>query len=150
MATSRLAKSELFLFALLGLHTVDHAVNQPSRELPGGSGVVGLVGFAIVAVAIVFALRRGRLAAPVGLGAGLGTLAGFAIVHLPGVGRLADPYLDFSPNAVSWLLLAAPIVASVVVAACAASDLRGAGRDARARRGSVAAALPGEQPQRVG
>jgi len=150
MPLSRLAKSELVLFALLGAHTLDHALNQPARELPSGGGIVGLAGFALVAIAIVFAIAGGRLAAPVGLGAGLGTLVGFAVVHLPGVGPLADPYFEFSPNAISWLLLAAPIIASVVVAALAVAELRSADRVARGRRGSVTSALPGEQAQRVG
>lgn len=121
---SRLARAELALFLLLALHTVDHAVNQPARELPAGSGVVGIAGFALVAVGIVFALGRGRLAAPVGLFAGVGTILGFAVVHLPGVGPLADPYTDFGPNALSWLLVAAPLAASAIVAWIAATELR--------------------------
>ena len=107
---TRLARSELLLFVLLALHTVDHAVNQPARDLPAGSGLVGIAGFALVAIAIVFALCRSRYAAPVGLFAGLGTLAGFVVVHIPGVGPLADPFVDFDPNALSWMLLAAPIL----------------------------------------
>ena len=124
---SRLARSELLLFFLLALHTVDHAVNQAPRSLPAGSGVVGVVGFALVAVAIVFALGRGRLAAPVGLLAGAGTLLGFMIVHLPGVGPLADPFSDFAPNALSWILLLAPMAASVLVAWIAAAGIRAPG-----------------------
>ena len=121
---TRLAKSELLLFALLALHTVDHAVNQPARELPAGSGLVGIAGFALVAVAIVFALFHSRYAAEVGLFAGVGTVIGFVAVHLPGVGPLADPFPDFDPNAISWILVAAPILASVWVAAIAYGELR--------------------------
>lgn len=125
MGTTRLAKAELLLFFLLALHTVDHAVNQPARSLPEGSGAVGIAGFALVAVAIVFALGRGRMAAPVGLLAGAGTLLGFVVVHIPGVGSLADPYADFGPNALSWALVAAPIAVSVGVAAIALAELLG-------------------------
>ncbi len=121
---TRLVKAELLLFALLAVHTVDHAVNQPSRSLPNGAGVIGIIGFALVAVAIVFALGRGRLAAPVGVLAGAGTLAGFAVVHLPGIGPLADPYVDFAANALSWALLLAPMAAAVLVAVIAAAELR--------------------------
>lgn len=124
MGFTRLARAELLLFGLLILHTVDHAVNQPARELPAGSGLVGIAGFALVAVAIVFALGGGRLAASVGLLAGAGTVLGFAIVHLPGVGPLADPYMDFEANAVSWILALAPIAAAGWVAAIAYSQLR--------------------------
>ena len=120
---TRLARSELLLFALLALHTVDHAVNQPARDLPAGSGLVGIAGFALVAVAIVFALFRSRYSAEVGLLAGAGTVIGFVAVHLPGIGPLADPYPDFDPNVLSWVLLAAPMLASVWVAAIALSEL---------------------------
>ena len=124
MPFTRLARAELLLFALLIAHTVDHAVNQPARELPAGSGLVGIAGFVLVAVAILFALARGRLAAPVGLLAGAGTVLGFLVVHLPGAGPLADPYPDFDPNLLSWLLVAAPIAAAAAAAAIAAAELR--------------------------
>ena len=129
---SRLAKSELVLFVLLGLHTIDHAVNQPSRTLPAGSGVIGIAGFTLVAVAILLALAHNRWAPEVGLLAGAGTLLGFVVIHLPGIGPLADPFTDFDPNALSWILIAAPMVASAYVAWVAATDLRGsvAGRAA--------------------
>ena len=131
MKTSSLLRAELILFGLLILHTVDHAVNQPARELPAGSGLVGLAGFAVVAVAIVFALGWRRLAAPVGLLAGAGTVIGFAVVHIPGAGPLADPYFDFDANALTWILALAPIVAAAWVATVAIAEHR---------RGSVPAA----------
>ena len=124
MPFTRLARAELLLFVLLIAHTVDHAVNQPARELPAGSGLVGIAGFVLVAVAILFALGRGRLAAPAGLLAGAGTVLGFLVVHLPGAGPLADPYPDFDPNLLSWLLVAAPIAAAAAVAFIAATELR--------------------------
>jgi hypothetical protein len=130
MGIDRLARAELLLFVLLALHTVDHAVNQPSRDLPAGSGVIGIAGFALVAVAIVAALFHFRQAAPIGLLAGAGTFAGFVVVHLPGFGPLADPFADFSPNALSWVLLAAPMLASVWVAVVAVGEMR-ASRPAR-------------------
>ena len=121
---TRLAKSELVLFALLALHTVDHAINQPARDLPAGSGLVGIAGFALVAVAVVFALSRSSYSAEVGLFAGAGTVLGFVAVHLPGIGPLADPYPDFDPNALSWILVAAPMLAAVWVAVVAVGELR--------------------------
>lgn len=124
MARSPLLRAELVLFGLLILHTADHAVNQPARELPAGSGVVGIAGFMLVAVAILFALRGGRLAATVGLIAGAGTVLGFAIVHTPGLGPLADPFSDFGANALSWLLALAPIAAAGWVAAVGLAELR--------------------------
>jgi hypothetical protein len=122
---TRLARSELVLFVLLGLHTVDHAVNQPARTLPAGSGLVGIAGFTLVAVAILLALAHNRRAPEVGLVAGIGTVLGFVVIHLPGIGPLADPFTDFGPNALSWILIAAPMAASVYVAWVAAIEIRG-------------------------
>ena len=124
MPFSRLARAELLLFLLLILHTVDHAVNQPARDLPAGSGLVGLAGFVLVAVAAVLAIGRSRLAAPVGLLAGAGTVLGFVVIHLPGFGPLADPFADFDPNALSWALALAPILAAAWVFALALAELR--------------------------
>lgn len=124
MGFTRLARAELLLFGLLILHTVDHAVNQPARELPSGSGLVGIAGFVLVAAAIVFAVDGRPRAAAVGLLAGAGTVLGFAVVHLPGVGPLADPYMDFDANALSWILALAPIAAAAWVATVAYAELR--------------------------
>lgn len=124
MTATPLLRTELVLFGLLILHTADHAVNQPARELPAGSGLVGLAGFVIVAVAILFALKPSRLAAPVGMLAGAGTVIGFAVVHIPGAGPLADPYFDFDANVLTWILALAPIAAAAWVAAIAFAELR--------------------------
>ena len=132
MKSSPLLRAELILFGLLILHTLDHAVNQPARELPAGSGLVGLAGFAIVAVAIVFALAAGRLATPIGLLAGAGTVIGFAVVHIPGSGPLADPYFDFDANALTWILALAPIAAAAWVATITIAELRRKGEPALA------------------
>lgn len=124
MILTRLARAELLLFGLLILHTIDHAVNQPARELPASSGALGLAGFILVAIAILFALRGGRLAAPVGLLAGVGTVLGFVAIHLPGVGPLADSYMDFDANPLSWILALAPIAIAAWVATIAVGELR--------------------------
>jgi hypothetical protein len=123
MPMTRLARAELLLFVLLIAHTVDHAVNQPSRELPSGSGVVGLLGFAIVAVALIAELRSSRLRAPIGVAAGGLTVLGFLAVHVIGFGPVSDPYRDFDPNALSWALLLAPLAAALAVTAIAAGDI---------------------------
>lgn len=127
-----LVRAELVLFALLILHTIDHGVNQPARELPAGSGLVGIAGFALVAAAIVVGLGRGRLAAPAGVVAGVGTVLGFAVVHLPGIGPLADPFADFDAAALSWILVIAAILAAVWVAVIAVGELRAARRPSAA------------------
>ena len=121
---SRLARAELVLFFLLLLHTVDHGVNQPSRELPAGTGVAAAGGFAIVAVALVLALGRSRLAPLAGALAGGATVIGFLAIHLIGFGPTSDPYRDFDANFLSWVLLLAPTLAAAAVAAIGIGEMR--------------------------
>lgn len=107
----------LAVFMLLGAHTLDHAVNQPSRDVPALGGVVGLLGFVIVAAAVVLASRRSTYAPEAAIGAGLLTVFGFVVVHLlPDWTPLSDPYWDFDANALSWLLLIAPLATAVGLA----------------------------------
>jgi hypothetical protein len=107
----------LALFALLGAHTLDHALNQPSRDVPALGGVVGLLGFAIVAAAVVLASRRSTYAPEAAIAAGTATVFGFLVVHvMPDWTPLSDPYWDFEANALSWLLLIAPLGAAVGLA----------------------------------
>ncbi len=128
---SRLAQAELALFVLLLLHTVDHGVNQPSRELPAGTGVAAAGGFAIVAIALVLALGRSRLAPIAGVAAGGLTVIGFLAIHLIGFGPTADPYRDFDANALSWILLLAPTLAAAAVAVIGMQDLQRTATPAR-------------------
>jgi len=121
-----LARANLLLFALLIAHTVDHGANQPARELPATGTFAGLAGFAIVAASSWLALRRGGLAPAAAIGAGLATAAGLIAIHLlPAWSEpISDPYWDFSANAMSWALLAAPLLASLWLAAVGARALR--------------------------
>jgi hypothetical protein len=120
----RLARAELALFVLLILHTVDHGVNQPSRDLPAGAGLIGIGGFVIVAIAIVMAIGRSRHAALAGVLAGGLTVLGFLAIHLIGFGPFADPYRDFDANVLSWVLLIAPTLAAAAVTVIAFGELR--------------------------
>lgn len=109
-----LTRSGLVLFVLLGAHTIDHAVNQPAREVPALSGLVALLGFSVVAAAIILATRRSAYAPAAAVLAGASTVAGFVVVHLlPDWTPLSDPYWDFAPNLLSWALIAAPVVAAI-------------------------------------
>jgi hypothetical protein len=109
-----LARIGLLLFGLLGLHTIDHAVNQPSRDLPALAGVVGLLGFAIVAIAVVLALFGNSAAPGAAVLAGAATVVGFLVVHLlPDWTPLSDPYWDFDANALSWILIIAPFATAI-------------------------------------
>jgi hypothetical protein len=115
---TRLAKANLLLFGLLIAHLIDHAVNQPSRDLPATGSAVAVIGFAIVAASTVLAVRRSPLAPAAAVIAGLGSALGFAAIHLmPDWSEpISDPYWDFSANALSWILVIAPILASLALA----------------------------------
>ena len=124
---SQLARANLLLFALLLAHTVDHAVNQPARDLPATGTLFGVAGFAIAAVSSVLALqRRAPAAAGAALAAGLATAAGLVAIHLlPAWSEpVSDPYWDFAANALSWALLAAPLAVSLWLGALGARGLR--------------------------
>jgi hypothetical protein len=115
---TRLAKANLLVFALLIAHLLDHGFNQPSRDLPATGTAVAVIGFAIIAASTVLAVRRSPLAAQAAVVAGLGSALGFAAIHLiPDWSEpISDPYWDFSANALSWVLVIAPIVASLALA----------------------------------
>jgi hypothetical protein len=122
---SRLAKLNLIVFALLIAHTVDHAVNQPARDLPATGSVIGVAGFAILAASAVLALRRNPHAPAAAAFAGFATALGFVAVHLlpAWADPISDPYWDFGANTLSWVLLVAPLAAAVVLGAAGLREL---------------------------
>jgi hypothetical protein len=123
---SKLARANLLVLGLLVLHVVDHGANQPSRDLPGSSSLVGAAGFIVVAASSVLAIRRSELAATASLFSGLATIFGFVVVHLlPNWWSwVSDPFWSFHPSALSWILLAAPILAAVYLSVLAAREIR--------------------------
>ena len=122
---STLAKANLVLFALLIAHTVDHAVNQPARDLPATGSLVAIAGFALVAVSTVLAVTRRPQAPEAAVLAGAATVLGIVAIHLAPrwYGEISDPYWDFSANAISWALMIAPLVAGAALAALGARQL---------------------------
>jgi hypothetical protein len=122
---TRLAKLNLLVFVLLIGHVVDHSVNQPARHLPVTGGLFGIAGFVLVAASATVALRRHPAASAVSLFAGVMTAIGFVAIHLlpDWSGAISDPYWDFNANALSWLLLLAPLGASIALALTAAREL---------------------------
>jgi len=123
---TRLAKANLMVFALLVGHVVDHAVNQPTRNLPATGGVFGIAGFVLLAVSTTMAVTRRPAAAAVSLFAGAATVMGFVAIHLlpSWSNAISDPYWDFNANALSWVLLLAPLAAAAVLTAVAAREVR--------------------------
>ena len=116
---SSLTRANLLVLALLVLHTVDHAVGQPARELPGSSSLVGAIGFAIVAGSTWLALQRSPLAPRVSALVGAVTAGGIIAVHLlPSWWTwVSDPYWDFDASFLSWLSLIALLASSLYLAA---------------------------------
>lgn len=122
---SALAKVNLILFGLLSAHTLDHALNQPTRDLPATGSVIGIAGFVIVATSAVLALRRSSAAPAAAVFAGAATAVGFLAVHvLPAWSEpISDPFWDFGANAISWALLIAPLGAAIALAAVGFREL---------------------------
>lgn len=122
---NRLATSQLLLMVALLAHTVDHEVNQPARAVPGLAGVAAGLGFALLAAGLILAISGHRRGPEVALLAGAGTVAGFVLVHLlPQWSGLSDPYWDFDPNAISWILIALPVGLALWVSLVAGRELR--------------------------
>jgi hypothetical protein len=123
---TKLAKLNLLVFALLVAHTLDHAVNQPQRNLPATGGVIALLGFMLVGASATLAVRRSPLAPALSAFAGAATATGFIAIHVlpPWSSAISDPYWDFNANALSWILLIAPLAASVALAIEGARETR--------------------------
>jgi hypothetical protein len=113
---STLARLNLLLVVALVAHTADHAFNQPTRHLAAAVVVPGLVGSGVALVSLALALLRNPLAAPLAVALGFGQAIGFVAVHLlPHWGSFSDPYSPLSLNALSWVLVVAPIAAALAL-----------------------------------
>lgn len=114
-AMPSLRKANLAVLALLAIHTLDHAVNQEPRVLPGSSSLVGVLEFAIAFASTWAAFQRSHIAPGLSTAVGALTTAGVFAVHLmPSWWNwISDPYWDFDPGAVSWLSLLALLGAAV-------------------------------------
>ncbi|MGH2740371.1 MAG: hypothetical protein ACRDH6_07835 [Actinomycetota bacterium] len=111
-----LAGANLGLLALLVAHDLDHVFNQAPRDLAVQVIATGLVGITATIVVLVLALRRQALAAPASVLVGFGNAVGFTAVHLaPHWSAFSDPYPTLDLNPLSWLLIAAPMVAGIIV-----------------------------------
>lgn len=116
---SSLTKANLLVLGLLVFHTIDHAVGQPTRELPGSSSLVGAIGFAITAGSTWLAVQRSPLAPEVSSLVGMLTAVGLVAVHLvPSWWTwVSDPYWDFEVSFISWLSLIALLASSLYLTA---------------------------------
>ena len=116
---STLTKANLLVLGLLVLHTIDHAVVQDSRALPGSSSLVGAIGFALTAGSTWLALQRSPFAPQVSVVVGALTAFGIVAVHLlPSWWTwVSDPYWEFSAGFLSWLSLIALLASSLYLTA---------------------------------
>jgi hypothetical protein len=116
---STLTKANLLLLGLLVFHTIDHAVGQPTRDLPGSSSLVGALGFALVAGSAWLSLQRSPLAPEVSAAVGALVSVGIVVVHLlpSWWGWVSDPYWDFDASFISWLSVIALLASSIYLTA---------------------------------
>lgn len=111
-----LAATNVGLLALLVAHDMDHIFNQAPRTLAAQVIATGLVGIAATVIVLTLVLRRHPLATPAAVLVGFGNAVGFAAVHIaPHWSAFSDPYPNLDVNALSWLLLAAPMLAGILV-----------------------------------
>jgi hypothetical protein len=111
-----LARAAAALLALQVGHALDHVANQPSRTLATEVTAPGLLGIAATTLLLALAWRRRPEAPALAVLVGFGTVLGFAVVHLaPHWSAFSDPYGDLSLNAVSWVMVALPMVAALYV-----------------------------------
>lgn len=120
-----LARVNLLLLVALIAHTVDHAVNQPARELPASGSVVGILGFVVVAASAIAALRRMEIAPAASVFAGVSTGFGIVAVHLlPSWSEfVSDPYANFEANAITWVAALTPLVIGLWLAVLGMREL---------------------------
>lgn len=121
-----LIRLNLLLFALLIVHTLDHALNQPARELPATGSIVALAGFALVAAATVLAVRHSPAAPAASVFSGLATALGLVAIHLSPrwLDAVSDPLWGFGANPVTWALTLAALATALALAAFGARELQ--------------------------
>jgi len=120
-----LVGASLLLLVLLVGHDLDHAFNQPSRDLDAAVSAVGIVGLVSAGVMLALALARRPEAGLAAVAVGFGTVLGLVAVHLvPEWGAASDPYPDLDLNALSWLLVALPMAAAAWLGALGLRKLR--------------------------
>jgi hypothetical protein len=138
LAGTPLGRAALLLVAADVAHALDHA--RQGRDLAAEVYAAGVAGWIALGLLLVLVGRRHRLVAPYAAAVGLSVAIGFALVHVvPRWSALSDPYSGFDADALSWVLVAVPVLAAlnlVAQAARARSRTRrsppGRGRAARA------------------
>jgi hypothetical protein len=117
---SPLGRAAVLLVSADVLHALDHV--RQGRDLAAEVYGAGVAGWIALAVLLVLVARGHRLAAPYAAVVGLSIAAGFAAVHVaPHWSAFSDPYPDFEPDALSWALVAVPVLAGLDLARVASA-----------------------------
>jgi len=110
-----LGRAALLLAATDVVHALDHT--RQGRALTAEVYTAGVAGWIALAVLLALVARGHRLAAPYAAAVGLSVAVGFVAVHVvPHWSALSDPYPAFDADALSWALVAVPVLAGVNLA----------------------------------
>jgi hypothetical protein len=125
-----LGRAALLLTAADVLHALDHT--RQGRDLTSEVYGAGITGWIALAMLLVLVARGHRLAAPYAAAVGLSVAAGFLLVHVaPHWSAFSDPYPDVDADALSWVLVAVPVLAGVSLPFQAVRAMRPLGLDTR-------------------
>ena len=114
-----LGRAALLLTGADVLHALDHT--RQGRDLASEVYVAGVAGWIALALLLVLVARGHRLAAPYAAAVGVSVAVGFLAVHVaPHWSSFSDPYSGFDPDALSWALVAVPVLAAINLVAQAA------------------------------
>ncbi len=106
-------------------HTLDHA--RQDRAVPEELRTVGLLGYVTTAVLLILVWRAHRLAPLYAAMYGVSIVVAFVVIHLlPDWSVLSDPYPALDLDALSWVLMLAPLLAGAALAAVALTAPRAA------------------------
>jgi hypothetical protein len=107
-----LGRAALLLTAADVLHALDHT--RQGRDLASEVYVAGVAGWIALAVLLVLVARGHALAPLYAAAVGVSVAVGFVAVHLaPHWSAVSDPYSAFDADALSWALVALPILAAL-------------------------------------
>jgi hypothetical protein len=126
LAGTALGRASLALVAADVLHALDHV--RQGRSVGADVYAAGIAGWVALAVLLVLVAGARRLAAPYAFAVGLTFAVGFVLVHLaPHWSAVSDPYSAFRADALSWVLVAVPMVAGVWLCVVAARAIESGG-----------------------
>jgi hypothetical protein len=119
LAGTPLGRAALLLTAVDVLHALDHA--RQGRDLAAEVYGAGIAGWIALAVLLALVALDHPLAARYAAVVGVSVAVGFLAVHVaPHWSALSDPYPDARVDALSWALVAAPVLAALLLVAQAA------------------------------